>query len=157
MESKRRVGVLEQEVEGGEGKRKKLGRLPDKYETIFGWMSSSALSTTKGMVYWVEASEANYRPPFSLKLAIHECAPSLEGEGSTSMCHRNQCLAQARPALAQPTNNITNLSSNFLCDYAQASLHTLNVICERNTGLATPNTTSLNCSYTLCSRPGWLS
>ena len=45
------MGVLEEEVEGGEGKRRKLGRLEDKYETIFGWIISSALSTTKEMVY----------------------------------------------------------------------------------------------------------
>ena len=50
MESKRRVGVLEEEVEGGE-RKKELGRALDKYERIFGWMCSSALSTTKEMVY----------------------------------------------------------------------------------------------------------
>lgn len=115
MESKRRVGVLEEEDEGGEGKGGSWEVLQDKYETIFGWMYSSGLSTTKGMVYWVEAPGTNYRPHRPLKMANHECGPCPEGEGSIWMCRYNQCLAQACPALAQPTNN-TNLSpSNFLC------------------------------------------
>ena len=132
MESKRRVGVLEEEDEGGEGKGGSWEVLQDKYETIFGWMFSSGLSTTKGMVYWVEAPGTNYRPHLPLKMANHECGPCPEGEGSIWMCHYNQCLAQACPALAQPTNN-TNLSpSNFFGDYAQAMPRTMDG-CERNT------------------------